>query len=63
VPTKPRLLVNENMATGDAPIKVDPGTVQILKPPAKRALRQLGIGYGAAVATYLMGPASGATVS
>jgi vacuolar iron transporter family protein len=30
--------------------------------PLKRALRQLGIGYGAAVATYLLGRAFGATV-
>jgi hypothetical protein len=27
-------LVNKNMATGDAPIKVKPDTAQILKPPA-----------------------------
>jgi hypothetical protein len=27
-------LVNKNMATGDTPIKVNPGTAQILKPPA-----------------------------
>ena len=31
--------------------------------PLKRALRQLGIGYGAAAATYLLGLAFGATVS
>jgi vacuolar iron transporter family protein len=31
--------------------------------PLKRALRQLGIGYGAAAATYLLGRAFGATVS
>jgi vacuolar iron transporter family protein len=30
--------------------------------PLKRALRQLGIGYGAAAATYLLGRAFGATV-
>jgi hypothetical protein len=29
-----QFLVNRNMATGDAPIKVDPAAVQILKPPA-----------------------------
>jgi hypothetical protein len=29
-----KFLVNENMATGDSPIKADPATVQILKPPA-----------------------------
>jgi hypothetical protein len=29
-----QFLVNKNMATGDAPIKVNPGTAQILKPPA-----------------------------
>jgi hypothetical protein len=29
-----QLLVNKNMATGDALIKVNPGTAQILKPPA-----------------------------
>jgi vacuolar iron transporter family protein len=31
-------------------------------PPLKRALRQLGIGYGAAAATYLLGLAFGASV-
>jgi VIT1/CCC1 family predicted Fe2+/Mn2+ transporter len=30
--------------------------------PLKRALRQLGIGYGAAVATYLLGLAFGANL-
>jgi VIT1/CCC1 family predicted Fe2+/Mn2+ transporter len=30
--------------------------------PLKRALRQLGIGYGAAAATYLLGLAFGATL-
>jgi hypothetical protein len=29
-----QFMVNKNMATGDAPIKADPATVQILKPPA-----------------------------
>jgi Endonuclease/Exonuclease/phosphatase family len=29
-----QFLVNKNMITGDAPIKVEPATVQILKPPA-----------------------------
>jgi hypothetical protein len=29
-----QFLVNKNMATGGAPIKVNPGTAQILKPPA-----------------------------
>ena len=29
-----QFLVNKNMATGNAPIKADPATVQILKPPA-----------------------------
>jgi Endonuclease/Exonuclease/phosphatase family len=29
-----QFLINKNMATGDAPIKVSPGTAQILKPPA-----------------------------
>ena len=29
-----QFLVNKNMATGDAPIKADPATAQILKPPA-----------------------------
>jgi hypothetical protein len=29
-----QFLANKNMAVGDAPIKVDPTTVQILKPPA-----------------------------
>jgi hypothetical protein len=29
-----QFLVNKNMATGDAPIKVDPATAPILKPPA-----------------------------
>jgi hypothetical protein len=29
-----QFLVNKNMATGDAMIKVNPGTAQILKPPA-----------------------------
>ena len=29
-----QFLVNKSMATGDAPIKVNPGTAQILKPPA-----------------------------
>jgi predicted extracellular nuclease len=29
-----QFLVNKNMATGDAPIKADAGTAQILKPPA-----------------------------
>ena len=29
--------------------------------PLKRALRQLGIGYGAAAATYLLGLTFGAT--
>jgi hypothetical protein len=32
--TKPRLLVNMNMAIGDAPIKFDPVTAQILKQPS-----------------------------
>jgi hypothetical protein len=27
-------LINKNMSTGDAPIKGNPGTAQILKPPA-----------------------------
>jgi hypothetical protein len=27
-------MANKNMAVGDAPIKVDPATVQIFKPPA-----------------------------
>ena len=31
--------------------------------PLKRALRQLGIGYGAAAATYLLGRAFGASLS
>ena len=31
--------------------------------PARRALRQLAIGYGAAAATYLLGLAFGATMS
>ena len=30
--------------------------------PLRRALRQLGIGYGAAAATYLLGLAFGATI-
>jgi vacuolar iron transporter family protein len=30
--------------------------------PLKRALRQLGIGYGAAAATYLLGLAFGTTL-
>ncbi|MEE6272094.1 VIT1/CCC1 transporter family protein [Georgenia sp. MJ278] len=40
-------------------------TVGVLSgaPPLRRALRQLGIGYGAAAATYLLGLAFGATVS
>ena len=29
-----QFLVNKSMATGDAPIMVDPATAQILKPPA-----------------------------
>jgi predicted extracellular nuclease len=29
-----QFLVNKNMATGDAPLRADPGSVQILKPPA-----------------------------
>jgi hypothetical protein len=29
-----QFLANKNMAVGDAPIKVDPPTVQIFKPPA-----------------------------
>ena len=29
-----QFLVNKNMATGDALIKVNPGTAQILEPPA-----------------------------
>jgi hypothetical protein len=29
-----QFMVNKNMATGDAQIKVNPGTAQILKPPA-----------------------------
>jgi Endonuclease/Exonuclease/phosphatase family len=29
-----QFLINKNMATGDAPIKLNPATVQILKPPA-----------------------------
>jgi hypothetical protein len=28
-----QLLLNKNMATGDAPIKVDPATVQIFRLP------------------------------
>jgi hypothetical protein len=31
---KPRWLVNKNLATGDAPIKVNPATVQIFRLPA-----------------------------
>ena len=30
-----QFMVNKNMATGDAQIKVNPGTAQILKPPAR----------------------------
>ena len=29
-----QFMVNKNMATGDAPIKADPATARILKPPA-----------------------------
>jgi hypothetical protein len=29
-----QFLVNKNMVTGNAPIKVDPATVEVLKPPA-----------------------------